>query len=34
MHEGAGAVMHYVIIAVAAALLWYAWREAKTGVLR
>jgi hypothetical protein len=34
MHEGAGAVMPYVIIAVAAALLWYAWRETKTGVLR
>jgi hypothetical protein len=34
MHEGAGAIMPYVIIAVAAFLLWYAWSAEKKGVLR
>ena len=34
MHEGAGAIMPYVIIAVAAFLLWYAWTAEKKGVLR
>ena len=34
MHEGAGAIMPYVIIAVAAFLLWYAWNAEKKGVLR
>jgi len=34
MHEGAGAVMPYVIIAFAAFLLWYALRQAKKGILR
>ena len=34
MHEGAGAVMPYVIILVAAALAWYARSMAAKGVLR
>lgn len=32
--QGAGAVMPYVIIAIAALLLWYAQRQKNTGVLR
>lgn len=34
MHEGAAAVMPYVIILVAAFLLYYAWSAQKKGVLR
>ena len=34
MHEGAGAVMPYVIILVAAFLIWYAWSLEKKAVLR
>ena len=34
MHEGAAAAMPYVIIAIAAFLLWYSWNEEKKGVLR
>lgn len=34
MHEGAAAIMPYVIIAVAAFLLWYAWNAEKKGILR
>ena len=34
MHEGAGAVMPYVIIAVAVFLLWYSWSMEKKAVLR
>jgi hypothetical protein len=33
MHEGAGAFIPYVIIAVAALLLWYAWNAQKKGVI-
>lgn len=34
MHEGATSVMPYIIIAVAAFLLWYAWTAQKKGILR
>ena len=34
MHEGAGAVMPYVIILIAAFQLWYSWSQEKKGVLR
>jgi hypothetical protein len=34
MHEGAGAVMPYIIIAIAAFLAWYSWNAQKKGVLR
>jgi hypothetical protein len=34
MHEGAAAFMPYVIILVAALLLWYAWAQRKRGILR
>ncbi|MEQ1509907.1 MAG: hypothetical protein ABL909_05825 [Sphingopyxis sp.] len=34
MTEGAAGMMGYVIIAIAAALLWYAWRQKAAGVLR
>jgi len=34
MHEGAGAVMPYIIIAIAAFLAWYSWTQEKRGVLR
>jgi cellobiose-specific phosphotransferase system component IIC len=34
MTQGAAAVMHYVIMAIAAALLWYAQRQKAAGVLR
>jgi hypothetical protein len=34
MTEGAAGMMGYVIIVIAAALLWYAWRQKAAGVLR
>jgi hypothetical protein len=34
MHEGAGAVMPYIIIGIAALLAWYSWSQEKKGVLR
>ena len=34
MHEGAGAVMPYVIILIAAFQLWYSWSQEKRGVIR
>ena len=34
MHEGAGAAMPYIIIAIAAFLAWYSWNAQKKGVLR
>jgi hypothetical protein len=34
MHEGPGAVMPYIIIAIAAFLAWYAWNAQKKGLLR
>ncbi|MEQ1687727.1 MAG: hypothetical protein ABL874_04055 [Sphingopyxis sp.] len=34
MTQGAAGMMPYVIIAIAAALLWYAWRQRASGVLR
>jgi hypothetical protein len=34
MHEGAGAVMPYIIIGIAAFLAWYSWSQEKKGVLR
>ena len=34
MSEGAAGMMGYVIIIIAAALLWYAWRQKAAGVLR
>ncbi|MEQ1724863.1 MAG: hypothetical protein ABL882_02930 [Sphingopyxis sp.] len=34
MTQGAAGMMGYVIIAIAATLLWYAWRQKAAGVLR
>jgi hypothetical protein len=34
MHEGIGGLIPYVIIAIAAFLLWYSWSQEKKGVLR
>jgi hypothetical protein len=34
MHEGAGAIMPYVIIGIALFLAWYSWSQEKKGVLR
>lgn len=34
MHEGAGAIMPYIIIAFAAFLVWYSWNAQKKGLLR